>query len=156
MSDGGKVLIVDDQIGDIRWVIDLLSHYRYSVDVETNEEAARRRLDMVSRSEVSYVLAIIDIMVATRDMEDLVEIDEEFLEESKDTGVRLCEYARKNLQIPPSKLPIVCFSARDDDPELRHALSKLRIPLFSRTPQSVGESLRDYIDKNLKPADRNP
>ena len=152
MSDARKVLIVDDQIGDIGWAMDLLRHYGYLIDVATNEEAACRRLEKVSRSELSYSLAIFDIMVATRDMEDLVEIDEQFLEESRDTGVRLCQYVRTELQIPASMLPIVCISARDDDSELRYTLRKLGIPLFSRTPQNTEESLRHYIDKHLAPA----
>ena len=85
MSDARRVLIVDDQIGDIGWAIDLLRHHGYAVDIETNEVSARRRLKEMSRSEVSYALAIFDIMVATRDMEDLVDIDEQFLEESRDS-----------------------------------------------------------------------
>lgn len=151
MSETRRVLVVDDQLGDIQWVIDLLEYHGFAVDVESNEVAARRRLERVKESTLSYALAIFDIMLGTQNMEELVVIDPEILDDSKDTGVRLCQYARKELQIPSSTLPIVCISARDDDPELRYALRKLNIPLLSRTPQSVGESLRQYIEEHLLP-----
>ncbi len=157
MSSSNGILLVDDHIGDISWLVDLLEARGYEVDQVTNEDAARRRLEGVKESlekgRATYVLAIVDIMVSTRDIMDLVKLTEEFYAESKDTGIRLCQYARDELKISAEHLPIVCISARADLENFKPQLDRLRISLFSRTPQTSGESIRDYLEENLSQAD---
>lgn len=148
MKATAKVLLVDDHIGDIRWLIDFLEWRGYEVDQITNEEAARRQLEAVKEGSSSYALAIIDIMVSIKDIMDLVEPNERFYEQSRDTGIRLCHYARKELGLSAERLPIVCISARDDD-EVKRSLEELDVPLFSRTPQAVEDSIREYITDAL-------
>ncbi len=134
MSSGAnKILLVDDSIGDITWVLDLVEDLGYSVDHATNEESARHKLGLVAKEKQSYVLAIIDIMVSVKDIMDLVKLDKRFYEESRDTGIRLCRYARKELEISHEDLPIVCMSARSDDTNVVQALDELGICIFGRT-----------------------
>ena len=148
MNSSSRVLVVDDQAGDIRWLLDLITSRGYTVDLATNQEAAMRQLDQVKSGAASYALAIFDVMVAIKDLMDLVEIDEDFFEESRDTGIRLCRYARKDLGIPVSELPIACLTVREDD-EVEKAMRELGIPLFNRTPNSPSESIRSFLDRQL-------
>lgn len=148
MTDNNRIFLVEDNIGDTTWLIDLLESRGYVIDDESNEKSAKQRLDAIKKGDESYVLAIFDVMVATMDFMDLVDFDDTFVERSQNTGIRLCEYARKELRIAREELPIVCLSARDDK-ELKDALKSLNIPLFSRTPQRPEEGLRAYIKKKL-------
>ncbi len=149
-----RVLLVDDHIGDISWLVDLLEARGYVIDQVTNEEAARSVLEGAKErldegGATDYELAVIDIMVSIKDIMDLVDLDDNFYEQSKDTGVRLCRYARDELGISQEDLPIVCISARADQDEFKPQLDQLGIPLFSRTPQSPEESIRNYVEGNL-------
>jgi len=148
MKNCMEVLLVDDHAGDVRWMIEFLEERGYRVHEITNEEAARRQLEAVKKGDVSYALAIIDIMVAIKNIMDLLGSKEEFYEKSRDTGIRLCHYARKELGISAERLPIVCLSARDDD-KVRQLLDELEITLYSRTPQTSEDSIREYLKKKL-------
>ena len=143
-----RVFIVDDRIGDLTWLLDLISRRGYEVLLATNEQAARKRLEAVQKGEESYVLAIMDVMVATHDLVDLIALDEKFFEDSRDTGIRLCEFARQELGIPPEVLPIVCLTAREDE-KVKAAMHQLDIPLFHRAPHSPEESIRGFIEERL-------
>ncbi|MCP3961827.1 MAG: response regulator transcription factor [bacterium] len=147
MSSPPKILLVDDHLGDIRPLIHHLEWLGYGIDHVANEEAARRALEAVSADDTAYALAIIDIMVSTKDIMDLVDLDASFLEDSQDTGIRLCEYAREQLGISEEHLPIICISARNDD-AARDALDALGIPLYGRVPKPDG-SILQYFDSNL-------
>ncbi len=153
MTSEARVLLVDDHIGDVTWLVDFLEDRGYNVDQVTNEEAARRKLEAVKAAvkagQETYVLAIIDIMVSIKDIMDLVNLDEKFFEESRETGIRLCAYAREELALEPDDLPIVCISARSDHEEIRKPLGQLGIRLFSRVPQSREESIREYLKERL-------
>lgn len=144
-----KVLLVDDRAGEIRWLLDLISSRGYTIDLATNQESAMRQLKKVKDGEVSYSLAIFDVMVAIMDLMDIVDLDDESLYvESRDTGIRLCEYARRELRITDDELPIVCLSARDD-PEVKEKLAALGIRLFNRAPQNPEDSIRKYVMDQL-------
>ena len=147
MSSTPKILLVDDHLGDILPLIQRLEWLGYSIDHFTNEEAARGALETVSAGAATYALAIIDIMVSTKDIMDLVDLDDAFFGNSQDTGIRLCEYARGELGISVEQLPIICISARDDD-DVKNALGVLGIPLYGRIPKP-GDSIFDYLDANL-------
>jgi hypothetical protein len=89
-----------------------------------------------------------DIMVATHDLLDLVALDEQFFENSRNTGIRLCDYARRSLGISPEVLPIVCLTAREDE-EVEAAMRQRDILLFHRAPNSPKESIRGFIEDRL-------
>jgi CheY-like chemotaxis protein len=149
MSDSPRVLVVDDQVGDIEWLLDRILYRGYEIVVATNERAARKRLDAVKKGEESYALAIVDVMVAIMDLADLVTLDEEFFVESRDTGIRLCRYVREELGISPNELPIVSLTVRDD-PEVKAAMEELGIPLVSREPGGGPADLLDeYLERHL-------
>ncbi|MCP4545533.1 MAG: response regulator [bacterium] len=148
MKSTNRVLVVEDQAGDIKWLFDIITFRGYEVDLATNEEAARKLLLAVKKGKKGYALAIFDVMVAIKDIMELVDVDDRFYKESRNTGVRLCEYARRELRISYEKLPIVCLSARDDQ-ELKRALANLGIKLFDRIPKSGSASIREYLEKNL-------
>ena len=157
MSQGERpqVLIIDDQLGEILWLLLIIKSYGFDPIVATNEKAARAHLAAIADGRESYALAIIDVMVALRDLEDLIDLDEDFLEESTDTGIRLCRYARQELGIAEAQLPIGCLTVRDDD-DVKEAMSELAIPLFHRVPQHSAESIRSFLEQHLKhghPAD---
>lgn len=154
MNPKTKVLLVEDQAGSVRPLLDLLESRGYETVLETNEEAARVRLDEVSDEQASYALAIFDVMVAVKDYFGIVELDDSFYEKSRDAGIRLCDYARVKLEIPAETLPIVCISARDDE-EVNKDLKERDIRLFNRTPPTPEESLRQYIKENLRVIDNS-
>lgn len=154
MASVSKVLVVEDQIGAMRPTLDFIESKGYSVILATNEEAAKRRLDEISEKKASYALAIFDVMVSVKDFMDVVDLDDNFYEASRDTGIRLCQYARRQLRIPADELPIVCLSGRDDQ-ELKDAMKSLDIPLFNRTPSTPEESLRNYIKEHLPKVEKS-
>ena len=149
MSARPTVLLVDDHVDDISWLVDLLAFRGYGVHVEANEKDARRQLRAVKNGETAFCLAVIDIMVSIRDIMDLADLNEEFYKSSRETGVRLCQYAREELQISSEDLPIACISARSDHDHIQRLLKRLEIPLFSRVPQSREESLREFVKDTL-------
>lgn len=149
MNQSATVFIVDDQVGDIEWLIDRIRDRGYEVVLATNERAARRCLEAVQREEVSYALAIVDVMVAAMDLTELMELDDDFFVESRDTGIRLCRYARQELGISAEQLPIVSLTVRDDE-EVQNAMEELGIPLFNREPGGGPTgSLDEYLEENL-------
>ena len=149
MNGNPRVLVIDDQVGDIEWLLDRIRERGYEVVVATNERAARQRLDAVKKGDESYALAIVDVMVAIMDLTELVDLDEDFFVESRDTGIRLCQHARQELGISERDLPIVSLTVRDD-PEVRAAMEELGIPLVSREPGSGPADLLDeYLDAHL-------
>jgi CheY-like chemotaxis protein len=149
MTKGSSVLIVDDQIGDIGWLIDLIQDRGYAVALATNEEAAQKQLDAVKQGKASYALAIVDVMVAIQDLMDLIALDDQFFDKSQDTGIRLCEYARRTLGLSADELPIVCITIREDS-DVRADMKRLGIPLFNRA-SSGKDSIRQFIE-DLPPA----
>lgn len=150
MADRPQVLIVDDQAGDLLWLLDYIQSRGYSVLVVTNEAAANDRLLAVKEQRESYVAAIIDVMVAVNDLMELRTLDEKFFKDSRDTGIRLCRYARSVLGILPEQLPIACLTVRDDN-EVKEAMRELEIPLYNRASQSPSESIRGFVDRYLPP-----
>jgi len=150
MTATPKVLIVDDQPGDIGWLVDRIADRGYEIVMATNERAARERLQAVKDGREKYVAAIFDVMVTTMDLEDLVELDEQFFLDSQDTGIRLAHLAREELKLSARQLPIASLTIRDDD-EVRKAMEELRIPVFDRTPSTNSESINGFLDAHLPP-----
>lgn len=148
MNEGPSVLIVDDQVGDIGWLIDLIQNQGYSVVLATNEEAARKQFDAVKQGKAAYALAIVDVMVAIKDLMDLIAMDDKdlaaSLENSQDTGIRLCGYARRDLGLSAEKLPIVSITIREDS-KVKEAMAGLGIRLFNRSYDGK-DSIRKYIE----------
>lgn len=155
-ADRQQVLIVDDQLGEILWLLDRIRHRGYEVVVATNEASARERLDAVKKGNEVYAAAIIDVMVALQDSEDLqgqdLNLDEVFFEESEDTGIRLCRYARETLGITNRDLPIACLTVRDDA-GVQEAMEQLGIPLYNRSPQDASESIMRFVECYLAALD---
>lgn len=150
MNKRPRVLIVDDQVGDLLWLLDLIQNRGYDAVIATNEEAAEERLRAVKASTETYALAIIDVMVAVKDLTRIAALDDEFFEDSRNTGIRLCTLARGKLGITAEQLPIACLTAREDD-EVHNAMRELEIPLFHRAEYSAADSIRKFVEKNLPP-----
>lgn len=143
------VLIVDDKVGDLIWLLDLINNRGYNIVIATNEQAAQERFKAVKAGIESYSLAVVDVMVAVKDLTDLATLDGQFFEDSRNTGIRLCQFARRDLAIPGVELPIACLTAREDD-EVRKAMRELDIPLFHRAEYSSTGSIRAFIGAMLK------
>jgi len=146
MSFSPEVLLVDDNIGGIMWLFDFLNWRGYSVDHVSNERSAEKKLEAVRRGEKAYALVILDVMIAIDDVANIEELNDTFYEKSVDSGIRLCRYAREKLNLPKEHLPIICFSARDDE-NLKRQLLQLEVPLFGRSD----EVIRDYLIAELPP-----
>lgn len=151
MTARPTVLVVDDQIGDLFWLLNLIRNRGHDVVVATNERAARDRLRAVKEGSEAYTLAIIDVMVAVEDLMELVTLDDRFFEDSRNTGIRLCNYARNELHLSNDDLTIACLTVRDDD-QVRQAMQGLGIPLFNRAPYSASDSIRGFIETKLTSA----
>jgi CheY-like chemotaxis protein len=145
-----RILIVDDQPGDLLWLLDILRVRGYEHTLATNEKDARAQLEAIKKDATSYAMAIIDVGVATLPIEDLMfqDLDERFFEDSRDTGIRLCRYARKELGLSAKDLLIACLTVRDDD-EVKEAMNELDIPLFNRAPNTADESIRLFLEERL-------
>lgn len=150
MTAPTRVLIVEDQVGDLYWLLDLIQSRGYEVVVATNEAAAQERLRAVKDGTESFRLAIVDVMVAIKDIKDLANLDERFFEDSKRTGIRLCHLARDKdkLGLSAEQLPIVCLTVRDDE-EVREAMKALGVPLYNKAPHTPSESIRQFIEDRL-------
>ncbi len=150
----GEVLLVDDRKGDIAWLVDYLEARGYRVDHVTNEQAARGRLERIAAGKQRYDLAIIDIMVALKDIMDMIELadelDESFFENSRTTGIRLCRWIRGDLDISSDVLPIVCISARPDIGEIERQLEEIdpEIQVFGQMAENP-EVFRKWLEDNL-------
>lgn len=138
------VLVVDDRAIEMSWLTASLMSNGFEVKVVTTEEAAKVALMQMAEGKVSYAFAIFDIMIPVKDMMELVSLETSFYEDSRDTGLRLCWFARKVLRLSEGSLPIACISARND-PMLLESLAELNIPLFPRTPSGPGASIEDFV-----------
>ncbi len=148
MTKMPKVLIVDDQPGDIGWLVDRIAERGYEIVIATNERSAQERFRAIKDGHETYVAAILDVMVAVMDLEDLVDLDEQFFVDSQDTGIRLARLAREELKLSPEQLPITSLTIRDDD-RVKVAMKRLRIPLFDRTPANNSEGIDRFVDQYL-------
>jgi hypothetical protein len=149
-----RVLIVDDQVGEIVWLLDELRLRGCETVVVSDEDGARRHLKAVGDGRESYRAAIFDVMVAVKDLWELIDlgedVDEDFFADSRDTGIRLCRYARGELGLTAEELPIACLTVRDDS-AIHQAMDELDIPLYHRIPESWGESIETFLDRHLPP-----
>ena len=146
----GRVFIVEDNVGSITWILDFLEDRGYEVDIDTNEEAARKRVLKVKDKLIAYDLAIFDVMISVKDIMEIVDLDDDYYAASKDSGVHLCDYTRKHLQISAEQLPIVCLSARTDS-ELKESLRERDILLFDRADLLSEHSIREFLKTHLPP-----
>lgn len=150
MSTEQYVLIIDDQVGEILWLLDLLAHRGYEVHVVDNEKDGNAILDAIHRDETSYVAAIFDVMVSTLSIEEIIEtqtkLDDQFFEDSKDTGIRLCHRVRE-LGL---NLPVACLTVREDD-DIQEMSANLEIPVYHRIPKDESQSIQGFLDEHLPP-----
>lgn len=148
MTQARRVLVIDDQLCDLEWLLDLVKARGHEVVVATNEKEARARLDGVKAGRESYALAIVDVMMAIADITELAEIDDKFFADSRDSGIRLCRYARQELGLNQAALPLVCLTAREDE-DVKEAMRALDIPIFNRASASPQRSIRAYLERAL-------
>lgn len=91
-------------------------------------------------------------MMATHDIFSVQEVDQRFFDSSKDSGIRLCRYAREELRISPESLPIAVFTARTDE-KVKEAIGALDgVQLFVRDWAEGEGSLDHYITGLLERA----
>ncbi len=155
MSESFKVFIVDDQAGEIRSLIRRIKNRGYDVELATNERDAQAGLQQIAADPHRYAAGIFDIMVATVDLETLLEmgdgvdLTEEVFKPSIDTGIRLCRYARETLRLDAAAFPIAALSVRDDA-EVKRALEELDVPLYERGAEDRSErSIMDFVERYL-------
>jgi CheY-like chemotaxis protein len=158
VSINKRVLLIDDRVDDISWLVDDLSARGCEVHQVTNEKAARQKLhevrEALDEGEHPVRLAIVDIMIPVMDILELVDIDDDFFEDSAKSGVRLCRYARKELKITEEDLPILSLTARSDDMEIRKELNEIGIQgIFGRMKQNDEEGIREYLGRILAETD---
>jgi CheY-like chemotaxis protein len=130
-----RVLLVEDEPDLMTALIADLRARGCEVTVAETEKAARRELERARAGDVRYHLAIVDVMIPTMTMDELIDLDdaeERFLTESVDTGVRICRYARGDLGLDARALPIVVLTNRNDH-DLREALAPMGIEAFNKS-----------------------
>ena len=143
---GRRVLLVDDEEYAGDWLVHFVSDLGCELVHCFAESRARDQLRAIARGEAEFALAVFDLMVPTHTFEELLEWDGE-LKDSMETGLRLCEFARSELAITESQLPILTISSRSDE-GIRARFEKLGIPFFDRTQTYP---IRKYISKILNP-----
>jgi len=147
-----RVLMVEDQVGDLFWVIDLLQGRGYHVEAAKNEEAAREALAEVAAHLGEFALVILDVMMATVDINRLVQegnLSSEALLPSLEAGLRLARYLRHDLGVGPRDVRVVCCTARAGDPEVQRVMEQLQIPVFGKVARPAESSLRAWLMANL-------
>ena len=144
-----KVFIVDDRSREIEWLTQFLKmELGCKLIHRDNEMDARAHFQELADSRsMPYSLAIVDIMIPVAKLEDLVVLDEKYLKDSRDTGIRICKYIRHKLRISEKELPLMAISARADN-ELSRQLDELRVPLFSRDDLGIKDHLRTVLQKH--------
>lgn len=157
MSDRPRVLLVDDQAGEIEWLVRRINERGYEVVLATNEEAARKQCQALADGEARFEAGIFDIMVAVKDLVALIEmgeeadLDDDFFEASTDTGVRLCRFVREELGLSQEDFPIAALSVRDDQAVVE-ALRELGVPLYKREADDRSrQSIVRFLDRHLAP-----
>lgn len=150
-SHPGSVLVIDDQVHEIDWLIDRLKDRGYEIVLVTNEADGRDMLDAVKGEQRAFAAGIFDVMMSTKDVWPLIEAgqspDDQFYDDSKDSGLRLCRYARQELGLSAEELPIACLTVRDDE-ALKKVLRELGIPLYPRLDpgnQGVMEFIEEFL-----------
>ncbi len=141
-----KVFIVDDRSREIEWLTQFLKNdLDCKLIHKDNEMDTRAHFREFADDKLTpYSLAIVDIMIPVAKLEDLVVLDERYLKDSRDTGVRICKYIRHKLRINEEELPLMAISARADN-ELSRQLDELRVPLFSRDDLGIKDHLRKIL-----------
>ncbi len=153
MSESPIVFVVDDQAGEIRSLIRRIKSRGYEIELATNELDARAGIEGIAEAPERYAGAIVDIMVATISLEKLLEQDddvdliEDVVKPSTDTGIRLCRYVREDLGL--RELPLAALSVRDDD-ELVRALDQVGVTLYARGVEDSSEgSIMRFVEHYL-------
>ncbi|MBK8251806.1 MAG: hypothetical protein IPK82_03955 [Polyangiaceae bacterium] len=143
------VLLIDDQLGDLAWLADRIEQAGLRFRFATNEEDARERLYAVASGDERYLFAVVDVMMAVTDILRVHSLDDDFFEESRDSGIRLCRYAREELKITPENLPIAVYTARPDN-EVRKQIAAIEGVQFFPRDGSEGEgSLSEFVERQL-------
>jgi CheY-like chemotaxis protein len=142
------VLLVDDHPDDLDWLTDLLDLLGVGFVLMTNEEQAQGELRRVLQGDVAYDLAIIDVMLSTADISQLISLDAKYFKNSRESGIRLCEFARNELKIKEEQLPIVCISTiQHEDEGVVTRLKKLEVKILPRTGEPGDKSIRSYLER---------
>lgn len=152
MNPGSRpatVLVIDDQPNEILWLLDLIRKRGYDAELVLDEESARKRLEAVAAGTASFVLAFVDVMVATQGIEALI-AGADVSADSQDSGIRLCRYARE-LGLSASKLQLASLTVRADDPKVQRAMEELGVPLFPRLSLEPVHPIQRLIDRHLPP-----
>ena len=141
-----EVLIVDDKPHELFWLTKILKEeHGCTIQHLANEKDAKDHLDfLVEGDRMPYALGIIDIMIPVAKLEDLFEIDDNFLEKSRNTGLRVCRHIRQKLKITANTLPLIAISARGDN-ELIDQLQEIDICFFSRDDQNIKDHLQEIL-----------
>lgn len=158
-----RILIVDDQIDELNWLLDVFLSAGYEVVLVSDEETAIQELDEIAAHRAQYDLAVVDVMVAAKSVEALVEeISRKDLasgsgrrsKQSRDAGIRICEYARSILGLKEVDLPIQCLTVRTDAAVIE-TMRRLGIPVSERLPEgstgAVLESIARLLQLKLRP-----
>lgn len=158
MSEKNLVLLIDDLPDSVRWIRAIALKRGYEVQNVTDRKAAYEALNRVRDGSLGARLAVVDIMMSVASIWDLLgdetqRLDEEYFDDSRKSGLKICRYARETLHLSQSDLPMACYSVRDDDEVLRELLA-LGVPHHKKDTRGSNETLRQWLDELLP--DRAP
>jgi len=151
------VLVVDDQVEEINWLLDILIARGYEIVLVSDEDSAIFELGEVRAGRAQYDLAIVDVMVAAKSIEAIV--DELAAAErgaseanrrgsSSDAGIRICQYARTVLGLGEAELPIQVLTVRQDK-AVMNAMKRLGIPISERLPKGTTRPVVESVFRLL-------
>lgn len=117
------VLVIDGQAGNLWIAEDILERYNWTVSICSGEWAANQKLAQYAQQGKPIDLLIIsDIWLPLCMPEELEQVPDEWRKgrNSRETGLRLCEFAQT--LSPPPKI-VLCFDVLDNERNKARALA---------------------------------
>jgi hypothetical protein len=147
-----RVLLVDDEITDLEFLLSTIRNQGKEYDIARNEAEAFYFLNRMIDNDDLYLLAVINSVVV-KDLSELIsmpELPRSFFSNAKGTGIRLCRFVRDELRVPAERMPIaLTLKKRADEVE---GIDRLGVYQFKRKASKYDDPLSRFVVNTLEVA----